>query len=100
MDSSPRFLFSIEAMQRNFVLDLQSKQRLHKLRFLKKVGCQKPCWDQARLSLACQINKLGGSQEILLAAFGINYCLEDDDDNDGGSDYDNDEDMFRQIIKY
>ena len=25
------------------------KQRLHKLRFLQKLGCQKPCWDQARL---------------------------------------------------
>ena len=23
---------------------------LHKLRFLQKLGCQKPCWDQARLS--------------------------------------------------
>ena len=27
-----------------------SQQRLHKLRFLQKLGCQKPCWDQARLS--------------------------------------------------
>ena len=25
------------------------KQRLHKLRFLQKLGCQKPSWDQARL---------------------------------------------------
>jgi hypothetical protein len=25
------------------------KQRLHKLHFLQKLGCQKPCWDQARL---------------------------------------------------
>ena len=29
---------------------LPSKQRLHKLCFLRKLGCQKPCWDQARLS--------------------------------------------------
>ena len=26
------------------------KQRLHKLCFLQKLGCQKPCWDQAKLS--------------------------------------------------
>ena len=25
------------------------KERPHKLRFLQKLGCQKPCWDQARL---------------------------------------------------
>ena len=25
------------------------KQRLYKLRFLQKLGCQKPFWDQARL---------------------------------------------------
>jgi hypothetical protein len=25
------------------------KQRLHKLPLLQKLGCQKPCWDQARL---------------------------------------------------
>ena len=29
-----------------------SKQRLHKLCFLQKLGCQNPCWDQARLCLA------------------------------------------------
>jgi hypothetical protein len=51
MDSSQRFFFSIKAMQIIFTLDVASKQRLHKLRFLKKVGCQKPCWDQAILSL-------------------------------------------------
>ena len=27
-----------------------SQKRLHKLSFLQKLGCQKPCWDQARLS--------------------------------------------------
>ena len=29
---------------------LPSQQRLYKLCFLQKLGCQKPCWDQARLS--------------------------------------------------
>ena len=38
------------AMQRNSTLVLQSYKRLHKLCFLQKQGCQKPCWDQARLS--------------------------------------------------
>ena len=28
----------------------QKKLRLHKSRFLQKLGCQKPGWDQARLS--------------------------------------------------
>ena len=27
-----------------------SQQRLHKSQFLHKMSCQKPCWDQARLS--------------------------------------------------
>ena len=27
-----------------------SQQRIQKLRFMRKLGCQKPCWDQARLS--------------------------------------------------
>ena len=27
-----------------------SKQKLHRLRFLQKLGCQKTCWDQVRLS--------------------------------------------------
>ena len=46
---SPCF-FSIEAMKRNPIVVLPSKQMLHKLQFLQKLGCQKPCWDQARLS--------------------------------------------------
>ena len=29
---------------------LPSQQRFHKLCFLQKLCCQKPCWDQARLS--------------------------------------------------
>ena len=29
---------------------LPSRQRLQKLRFLQKLGCQNPCLDQARLS--------------------------------------------------
>ena len=37
-------------MQRSLTLFPPSQQRLHKLQFLKKLGCQKPYWDQARLS--------------------------------------------------
>ena len=40
---------SIEAMKRNYIIYLPSKQSFHRLRFLQKLGCQKPCWDQARL---------------------------------------------------
>ena len=40
----------MQAMQRNPTLVLPSEQRLHKLQFLQELGCQKPCWDQARLS--------------------------------------------------
>ena len=49
-DLSPLFLFSMQSMQRNSTSDLPSLQRLHKLRFLQKPICQKPYWDQARLS--------------------------------------------------
>ena len=31
-------------------LSSPTQQRLHKLCLLQKLGCQKPCWDQARLS--------------------------------------------------
>ena len=41
-----------EALNRSTIQFPQSKQRLHKLRFLQKLDCQKPCWDQARLCLA------------------------------------------------
>ena len=51
-DLSPLFVFSLQAMEKNPILVFQSEQRLHKLRFLQKLGCQKPCWDQARLCLA------------------------------------------------
>jgi hypothetical protein len=34
-----------KAEQRNPTLVLPSQQRLHKLSFLQKLGCQKPCWD-------------------------------------------------------
>ena len=54
MDLSPLFFFSIAAMQRNFTLVVQSKQSLLKLRFLQKLGCQKPCWDQ---NLSSLVNK-------------------------------------------
>ena len=40
----------MQAMQRNPTVVLPSQQRLHELCFLQKMGCQKPCWDQARLS--------------------------------------------------
>ena len=50
LDLSSVFFFFIEAMKRNSFLLLPSKQRLHKLRFLQKLGCQKLCLDQARLS--------------------------------------------------
>ena len=45
-------LSSRKAVNRSTTRFPQSKQRLHKLRFLQKLGCQKPCWDQARLCLA------------------------------------------------
>ena len=54
------FVFSIEAMQKNSILVLPSKQRLQNLCFLQKLGCQKPCWDQARLSSL--VNKQVGVQ--------------------------------------
>ena len=50
MDLSPLFPFSIQALQKNSTLDLPAKQRLQILRFLQKLGCQKPCWHQARVS--------------------------------------------------
>ena len=52
MDSFLVFFFSILAMKIKFSLVLLLKQSLHKLSFLQKLGCQKPCWDQARLCLA------------------------------------------------
>ena len=52
VDLFPLLFVSIAAMQRNFTLGLPSKQSLHKLCFLQKLGCLKPCWDQARLCLA------------------------------------------------
>ena len=45
-------LSSRKAVNRSTTQFPQSKQRLHKLCFLQKLGCQKPCWDQARLCLA------------------------------------------------
>ena len=37
-------------MQRSPTIVSPSQQRLHKSQFLQKLSCQKPCWDQARLS--------------------------------------------------
>ena len=42
--------FSVQAMQRSPTLVPLSQQRRHKLQFLQELGCQKPCWDHARLS--------------------------------------------------
>ena len=40
-DLSPLFLFSMQSMQRNTTSVLPLQQRLHKLHFLQKLGCQK-----------------------------------------------------------
>ena len=56
---SPTLFFSIQAIQRNPALVPSSQQMLHTLRFLQKLGCQKPCWDLARLSSLVKKNKLG-----------------------------------------
>ena len=52
------FSFFKQALQRNTTSLLPSQQRLHKLHFLQKLGCQKPCWDQAKLS--SKVNKQVG----------------------------------------
>ena len=44
------FPFSLQTMQRNPTLVLPSQHRLHKLRFVQKLDCQKPCLDLARIS--------------------------------------------------
>ena len=40
---------SMNAVKTSTIQFPPKKQRLHKLRFLQKLGCQKPCWDQATL---------------------------------------------------
>ena len=50
MDMSPPLFFPMKAMQRNATSVLPSQQRLLKIRFLQKLGCQKAWWDQPRLS--------------------------------------------------
>ena len=47
---STHSLSSRNAMKKSPTLFPLSQQRLHKLRVLKKLGCQKPCWAQAILS--------------------------------------------------
>ena len=44
------FTFLQESNEEKHTLVSQSKQRHHKLHFLQKLGGQKPCWEQARLS--------------------------------------------------
>ena len=56
-------LSSMRAMQVSPTLVPQSQQRLHNLQFLQKVGVQKLCWDQARLSSL--VNKQVGPPEAL-----------------------------------
>ena len=41
---------SKQAMQNTPTLDPPSQQRVHKLQFQQELSCQKPWWDQARLS--------------------------------------------------
>ena len=73
MDLPSLFFFSIEAMKRNSFLVLPSKQRLNKLHFLQKLGCQKPCWDQARLSSL--VNKqVGGISDVSNVTEDFKYC--------------------------
>ena len=55
-----------EAFIRSTAQFPQSKQRLPKLCFLQKLGCQKPCWDQARLCLALAIGLVCGDMENAL----------------------------------
>ena len=50
MNFSPNLFFSMKAIKRSTTLFPPSKQRLHKSQFLQKLSCQKPYWDQARLS--------------------------------------------------
>ena len=38
---------------------LPSQQRLQKIRFLQKLGCPKPCWEQARLSSLVKKKQVG-----------------------------------------
>ena len=46
--STFHFLHAINSNKPHLLLP--SQQRLHELHFMQKLGCQKPCWDQARLS--------------------------------------------------
>ena len=57
----------IQARLRFSTLALPSKQRLHNLRFLPKLGCQKHCWDQGRLSSL--VNKQVNVVRIYASAF-------------------------------
>ena len=57
LSPSSHSLCSKKPIKRNPTLFPKSKQRLHKPQFLQKLGCQKPSWDQARLSSL--VNKVG-----------------------------------------
>ena len=53
---------------------LPSQQRLPKLRILKKMGCLKTCWDQARLS-SLVLKKVGIVSEVGRRMWRINGGL-------------------------
>ena len=52
MDLSPLFFFLHWGNAEKLHPSSPIKKRLQKSRFLQKLSCQKPCWDQARLYLA------------------------------------------------
>ena len=58
-------------MKINTTLFPPSQQRLHKLCFMQKLGCQKPCWEQARLS------SLVNKQVSILASFNLSISRAD-----------------------
>ena len=63
------FFFSSEAMKRNSISVLPSKQRLHKLCFLQKLGCQNPAG--TRLDSSSLVNKqVGGGDKSILQRVG------------------------------
>ena len=57
------FPFIQTSKQRSPTLVIPSQQRFHKVQFLQKLSCQKPCWDRARLSSL--VNKQVAWQELL-----------------------------------
>ena len=50
-----------------------SQQRLLKLRFLQKLGCQNPCWDLARLSSL--VNRQFGGGCVINRAYPSSFLV-------------------------